>query len=116
MVLEMFKQLNETGIPKFFWYTVGIAIFSVNIGIIFILAKAQELKIEYANTKVQIITSVAQLDHAYTDLQKQIESLKPSQIITAQATSTLDDLGRQIADLKLKSSELQKSLFKSKKD
>jgi hypothetical protein len=66
--MTLFEKLNETGIPKFFWYTVSFVILVGSIMLLWLSYKSQSISIEVADTKIQLITSINQVEKTYETL------------------------------------------------
>ncbi len=81
--MSIFSELNEKGIPKFFWYTVSFCLIFTTASILWLMFKSQSVNIEIASTKIQMI-------HALSDAQLALEDVKkvdPSSVVAVVPTT-----------------------------
>ena len=98
--MKIFEELNQTGIPKLFWYTISFCLIFIVILFAWMALKYQNINFEFANTKIQIVSSISQVEKA-TELIKSKE---------AQMEKENSELKDEIATLEKENTELKKSL------
>jgi len=67
---------TETGIPKIFWYVVSFSILVVTSGLMWVFFKSSNVSIEVANTKIQMIRGISDIETAFEALKAKEDELQ----------------------------------------
>jgi hypothetical protein len=67
-IKENIGKLFETGIPKIFWLSVSICLLTVTFGFMYLAYHSASVSLEIANTKIEMIKSISEIEKTYNAL------------------------------------------------
>jgi cell division protein FtsB len=94
--MKLLETLNESGIPKFFWYTISFCLLMVVFFLMWIAYKSQTVNIEIASTKIQLVSSIREVEDAYSALKLKDEAMKAANALLEEENKSLK---KQLASL-----------------
>ena len=69
-------MVDISPIPKFFWYSIGIFILLIGAAIAVSLIRHNDMTLEIASAKVEMVNSAADVERATADLTRTIHALQ----------------------------------------
>ncbi len=68
--------MDISGIPKSFWHSVSFSIVAVTMGLLYLGWHAQNVRLEFSNTKLELNSAVSEVEEINRELQREYERLE----------------------------------------